>query len=83
MPSRVFRLTELDHQAIAESLADLREALEVDLGFSEAVLAEADQATARPRLPAADQTDIPFVTIDPPQSMDLDQALFIERLRTG
>ena len=34
---------------------------------------------SRPRLPDLDRTDLPFVTIDPPGSMDLDQALHIER----
>lgn len=83
MSSRIFRLSELDDQAIAASLADLRESLEVELGFPEEVLAEADQAAANPRLPELDLTGTPFVTIDPPQSMDLDQALFIERRRAG
>ena len=83
MAARILRLTELDDQAIAESLADLRRALEVDLGFPHLVLAEADQAAANPRLPDSDRTEIPFVTIDPPQSMDLDQALFIERRQSG
>src|SRR6185312_11198343 len=36
-------------------------------------------AARRPRLPDRDLTDIGFVTIDPPGSMDLDQALHIER----
>jgi exoribonuclease R len=80
---RIFRLTELDDQAIAASLADLRKALDVELGFPEEVLAEADQSAANPRLPDVDLTEIPFVTIDPPQSMDLDQALFIERRPDG
>ncbi|HEX2421181.1 MAG TPA: RNB domain-containing ribonuclease, partial [Acidimicrobiia bacterium] len=83
MASRILRLTELDDQAIAESLADLRAALEVDLGFPAPVLAEADQASVNARLPDLDRTATPFVTIDPPQSMDLDQALFIERRPHG
>ena len=41
--------------------------------------AAAAQAAAAPRLPDLDRTDIPFVTIDPASSMDLDQALHIER----
>ena len=39
----------------------------------------AQAAARRPRLPDLDRTDIPFVTIDPEASMDLDQALHIER----
>ena len=34
-------------------------------------------------LPDADETAVPFVTIDPPDSMDLDQALHVERRGTG
>src|SRR4051794_17760168 len=30
-------------------------------------------------MPELDRTDIPFVTIDPPSSMDLDQAVHLER----
>lgn len=83
MSQRWVRLTDLDDEAIAASLQDLRKALDVELGFPEAVLAEADQAAAKPRLPDLDHTAIPFVTIDPPDSMDLDQAVFIERQPRG
>ncbi|MFI5782445.1 RNB domain-containing ribonuclease [Nocardia sp. NPDC051570] len=31
----------------------------------------------------ADRTDIPFVTIDPPGALDLDQALYLERTSSG
>jgi len=34
-------------------------------------------------LPDADETAVPFVTIDPPESMDLDQAVHIERQGEG
>ena len=34
-----------------------------------------------PRLPERDETELPFITIDPPGSMDLDQAMSIERTR--
>ncbi|GGT06559.1 ribonuclease R [Nonomuraea spiralis] len=52
-------------------------------GFPRAVLDEADWVAQVPRLDAKDLTDVPFVTIDPPGSMDLDQALHLERLRDG
>ena len=41
------------------------------------------RAAAAPRLPDLDRTDLPFVTIDPASSMDLDQALHLEREGTG
>ncbi|MEV3986061.1 RNB domain-containing ribonuclease [Nonomuraea sp. NPDC049758] len=52
-------------------------------GFPQDVLDEADWVAQVPRLDAKDLTDVPFVTIDPPGSMDLDQALHLERLRDG
>ena len=57
--------------------------MEVEVGFSDEVKAAAKAAAASPRLPDNDQTDIAFVTIDPPESMDLDQALHIERRKRG
>ncbi|MEV1206180.1 RNB domain-containing ribonuclease, partial [Microbispora rosea] len=40
-------------------------------------------ARSAPAVPAEDRTGLPLVTIDPPGSMDLDQALCIERRGTG
>jgi VacB/RNase II family 3'-5' exoribonuclease len=62
-------------------------AIENELGVAEAfppeVQAAAAEAAASPKLPALDRTDLPFVTIDPPGSKDLDQALHIERTGDG
>jgi exoribonuclease R len=61
----------------------LRRELELPDRFPPAAQAEADRvAAAPPPLPRADRTHLPLVTIDPPESMDLDQAMFLER-RTG
>ena len=79
MPHRRVSVSPPDSAAIAASLAELRENLDVSLQFPEAVLADAERAVRSPRLPDADETAIPFVTIDPPESMDLDQALHLER----
>ena len=60
----------------------MRVELEVPGDFDSAVLAEAERAAAAPDLAASvyqDATDIPFVTIDPPGSRDLDQAVHLER----
>nr|WP_077490226.1 RNB domain-containing ribonuclease [Sinomonas mesophila] len=48
-------------------------------GYPEAAVADAERAIAALELPKADLTGIGFVTIDPPTSTDLDQALHIER----
>ncbi|MEP7097684.1 MAG: RNB domain-containing ribonuclease [Dokdonella sp.] len=41
------------------------------------------KAAANPRLPTPDRTDIALITIDPAESMDLDQAMFVERNGAG
>lgn len=51
--------------------------------FPADVEAEASGSAAAPRLPDLDRTDIPFVTIDPPGAMDLDQAMHLERASSG
>ncbi len=63
-------------------MARIREELDIAPEFPPEVLAEADSASAAD-VPRTDRTDLPFVTIDPPGSMDLDQALFVERAGTG
>ncbi|WP_188194096.1 RNB domain-containing ribonuclease [Nonomuraea sp. SYSU D8015] len=64
----------------------IRRELTLPGDFPRAVLDEAERAAEAPELarPAGkDLTDVPFVTIDPPGSMDLDQAVHLERLRAG
>ena len=51
----------------------------VPAAFPAEVEAEAEQVAQSPDLPSRDETAIAFLTIDPPGSMDLDQALHIER----
>ena len=83
VPRRHVRLTPPDAAEIASALAELRDDLDVSIGFPAEVLADAEKAVRAPRLPAADETAIPFVTIDPPESLDLDQALHLERNGKG
>jgi exoribonuclease R len=63
------------------------ERIRADIGIPEAfpseVLAEAERSAGEPRLPDADLTDVPFVTLDPPESLDLDQAFHLERRAQG
>ena len=83
MPRRHVRLTRPDAAEIAAALAELRAGLKVSLDFPPDVLADAESAVAAPRLPDADETGIAYVTIDPPESRDLDQALHLERTAAG
>ena len=69
--------------APAPSYDDLRRELEVPGEFPPDVLAEAARSAAAPRLPDVDLTDVPFLTVDPPGSRDLDQAMALSRRPGG
>lgn len=59
--------------------AALREDLSVPGDFASDVVADAQWAAYHVELPDDDASDIPFVTIDPAGSRDLDQAVHISR----
>ncbi len=61
----------------------IRQEAEVRDEFPAEVLAEARAAAAAATLPDRDETAVPFITIDPPSSMDLDQAMHLERRGDG
>ncbi|MFG3138181.1 RNB domain-containing ribonuclease [Streptomyces sp. NPDC048211] len=66
------------------ALRALRTELGLPDGFPAAVLAEAAEAVRNPELSGhEDATDLPFLTIDPPASTDLDQAMHLERRAHG
>jgi exoribonuclease R len=84
MPSnRVVRVRTVRDGVAAEALragiTRIQAELEVRPEFPPEVEEAAARAAAAPRLPSLDRTDLPFVTIDPESSMDLDQALHLER----
>jgi exoribonuclease R len=56
---------------------------EVPEDFPPDVLAEAERAARAPAPPDHDATDIPFFTVDPPTSTDLDQAMHLSRRPHG
>lgn len=71
--------------AESTELLDRYAAIRTDLGvpekFPEGALAEAHAVSGHPvEAVERDETDVPFLTIDPPGAMDLDQALHIERV---
>lgn len=68
---------------LAAELEALRAELEVPDGFPAEVEQAATAAVRQPRLPQVDRTDLPLVTIDPAGSMDLDQALHLQRDGNG
>jgi exoribonuclease R len=89
VPARRPRLaTARAHDALIESLAQLRVDLELPTAFSEEVdAAAAAAARSVPTDPAVagldDLRDLEFLTIDPAGSTDLDQAMHLERTATG
>lgn len=68
---------------LAEAFAALRTELELPGAYPPEALQEAEAAVAAHALPDRDLRDVPFITIDPATSTDLDQALFIERAGDG
>ena len=79
MTKRSFQLAAAAVEAVRPALDALRAELEVPGDFPPEALAEADRAAARTRSQAEDATDLELVTIDPPGSKDLDQALHLMR----
>lgn len=78
------RISALDApDALRRAILQLGQDLGVPTEFPAAALAEAVESVDGVALPQADRTDIAFVTIDPPGSMDLDQAVHIERRGDG
>ena len=57
--------------------AAIRAEFDVPEEFPPDVLAEAERRAAEPPLPELDATDVPLVTLDPPGSRDLDQAVHL------
>ena len=68
--------------ALDRGLASIREQFQVPDSFPPEVLAAANEAAARRPSEHVDRTDLPFVTLDPATSTDLDQAFAIERSGT-
>ncbi|ANS77523.1 3'-to-5' exoribonuclease RNase R [Serinicoccus hydrothermalis] len=66
-------------QLLTQAFEQIRTDLEVRQAFPEAALAEVEQTLADPDLPERDETGVELITIDPPGSMDLDQAMHLER----
>jgi exoribonuclease R len=82
MGNRVLRVRD-GAAELHERIAAIQAELEIEADFPLDVVAAAREAAASPSLPTLDRTDIPFLTIDPPGSRDLDQALHLERAGDG
>jgi exoribonuclease R len=74
------RRFDLTRPELGSGIAAIMREAGVPDGFPAAVLEEADRASASGE---RTRSELPFVTIDPPGSRDLDQALHIERRGSG
>ena len=85
MPHPRIRLsTAGNHSEVQAGLDRIRAELRVPDSFPVPVLAEAARvANTGPAAGGDDRTDLPFFTIDPTGSMDLDQAMHLERRPGG
>jgi len=83
VPRRTVNLQSTDGSGFAEDIRAIDEQLGIAREFPPEVLSAAERAAANPVMPELDRTDIPFVTIDPAGSKDLDQAMHIERSGAG
>lgn len=63
--------------------AALRAELHIDEGLSPEVLAAAESAARKPLPGVEDRRDLPFITLDPKGSCDLDQAMHLEKTAAG
>ncbi len=79
MPRQVVRAHHANGDALRRGISAIQAEIDVSPDFPPEVEAAAREAAENPKLPELDRTDIPFVTIDPETSLDLDQALHIER----
>jgi len=66
-------------RALSDGLAAIREQFQLPGDFSPEVEAAAKAAANQPLSDHIDRTSVPFVTLDPVSSTDLDQALAIEQ----
>ncbi|QMU97904.1 RNB domain-containing ribonuclease [Microbacterium esteraromaticum] len=82
MPQRRSHVSSsVEQSELAEALAALRAQIEAPVEFPPEAIAEAEAASAP--TPELDLRDVPFVTLDPLGSKDLDQAFHLERTGSG
>jgi exoribonuclease R len=81
--TRRLHITAPSNPLLVNGLAAIRQTMHLPDAFPPEVEAAARDAAASVKLPDLDRTDVPLVTIDPAGSMDLDQAMYLERNGDG
>ena len=71
------------HPELGEVFDAVRAELKVPGDFPPEAIAEARARAAGASLPSRDETSVPFLTVGPRASRDLDQAMYIERAGEG
>jgi VacB/RNase II family 3'-5' exoribonuclease len=71
------------HPRLDDGFERIRREMRLPEEFPRAVTDEAEWVSKVPSLPELDRTDLPLITIDPPGSMDLDQAMHLEEQPGG
>lgn len=82
MPRRQLHLAE-HAERLQAALDAIHAEQKVPAEFPAEVRAAADEVASSRPAPGRDLTEVPFVTIDPPSAMDLDQAVHLSRDGTG
>jgi exoribonuclease R len=84
-PTRIVRPAHDAPDVLRRDFARIRAEFKLPERFPDEVLDEAERAASKPweRAGRVDLRDREFVTIDPPGSMDLDQAMLLERAGDG
>ncbi|WP_371638888.1 RNB domain-containing ribonuclease [Streptomyces virginiae] len=83
MRRRPMHMSDEALDTLRSALVELRAELKVPSAFPNRVLKAADKAAAQSHPHHKDATHLPFFTIDPPTSKDLDQAMHLERRPGG
>ncbi|HEY1179878.1 MAG TPA: RNB domain-containing ribonuclease, partial [Phytomonospora sp.] len=83
MPRRILQVADAVQPDLTAGFARIRAEMRLPVEFGADAVAEALAAAGRAVPDRPDRTDLPLLTIDPPGSMDLDQAMCIERAGEG
>ncbi|MEU3692895.1 RNB domain-containing ribonuclease [Streptomyces narbonensis] len=83
MRRRQMHMSREAQNALLKALQQLRAELKATTEFPAHVLEAAKDAVDDLELPKKDATHLPLFTIDPPDSKDLDQAMYLERRAGG
>ncbi|MBB4942058.1 exoribonuclease R [Streptosporangium album] len=83
MSPKSIRVSGASHPRLDDGFERIRRELKLPGEFPQTVTDEAEWVAQVPALPALDRTELPLITIDPPGSMDLDQAMHLEERPGG